>query len=727
MPVVRCPIEDCEYQTPDVDPVVAAALITTHDTVHASPHLATPVAKAEKVKRPCISSSGTTEDWHYFISRWSDYVKATKLSGTDRVIQLLECCDDQLRRDLTRNAGGTLTGKTENEVLAAMKILAVREENVMVARVTLHNMKQDRGEPIRAFGARLRGQAGVCKFTQQCTNCQANVDYTEAILRDVLCRGLEDSEIQLELLGDKNQDMTLEQTLRFVEAKEAGKRSATRLLLPHATDAITGSTYKRQKRDAAEWPSSKDQDSCSYCGKRGHGKNAPTRLRRKECPAYGTVCSHCNKDHHFESACRGKVKNKSNKTSEQENPIFDTLCELTIQRNVASIPLGHHVYDQLSGRWLKRPSKSQPFTRLSIEIRKEDYEHFGFQLSVPSNTIWVDAMADTGCQSCLAGSKLIEKLKLFSKDLIPVNMQMHSADNRDIPILGAIILRLSGKDQSGGERTTRQIIYITDSTDKLFLSRGACVDLGIVSTQFPVVGEVPIQADHLMSSTADSVSSPQDETALDCNCPKRTKPPPLPASLPCPATEENIMQLKQYLLDYYSSSTFNTCEHQPLPMMEGPPMRLMIDPEAKPTAYHSPIPVPIHWQDDVKAGLDRDVRLGVLEPVPVGEPVTWCDNWSSVPRKMGSLGGQLTFSHLIVMPPGKPIILSPPFIRLDQFLMERRKQYLMLGTVTIVFHSTLTTATIPHLLPHGADIDIVLLFRDTLLQGMVTQGVMMKL
>ena len=41
-----------------------------------------------------------------------------------------------------------------------------------------------------------------------------------------VCRALEDSEI-LELLGDKNQDMTLEQILRFIEAKEAGKRSAT--------------------------------------------------------------------------------------------------------------------------------------------------------------------------------------------------------------------------------------------------------------------------------------------------------------------------------------------------------------------------------------------------------------------------------------------------------------------------------------------------------------------
>ena len=202
--MVCCPIEDCEYQTPDVDPVVAAALITTHATAHALPHSVVPAAKAEKVKHPCISSAGTMEDWQYFRSRWNDYVKATKLAGTDKVIQLLECCDDQLRKDLTRNAGGTLTGKTEDEVLAAMKILAVREENVMVARVTLHNMKQDRGEPICVYGARLWGQAGVCRFVQQCTNCQANVDYTEAILRDVLCRGLEDSEIQLDLLGDRN-------------------------------------------------------------------------------------------------------------------------------------------------------------------------------------------------------------------------------------------------------------------------------------------------------------------------------------------------------------------------------------------------------------------------------------------------------------------------------------------------------------------------------------------
>ena len=114
----------------------------------------------------------------------------------------------------------------------------------MVASMALHNMRQDRNEPIRAYGARLRGQASVCKFTQQCTGCTANVDCTEAMIKDVLCRGLADTEIQMQLLGDKNQDMMLEQVLRFVEAKEAGKRSAS-----HAPATVTGNGRSNGRRD----------------------------------------------------------------------------------------------------------------------------------------------------------------------------------------------------------------------------------------------------------------------------------------------------------------------------------------------------------------------------------------------------------------------------------------------------------------------------------------------
>ena len=67
-------------------------------------------------------------------------------------MQLLECCDEQLRKDLNRSAGGSLKSKTEEEILSTMKTLAVCEENTMVARVTLHNMRQDRDETVQSFG-----------------------------------------------------------------------------------------------------------------------------------------------------------------------------------------------------------------------------------------------------------------------------------------------------------------------------------------------------------------------------------------------------------------------------------------------------------------------------------------------------------------------------------------------------------------------------------------------
>ena len=62
---------------------------------------------------------------------------------------------------------------TEDEVFTAMRKLAIREENTMVTRETLHSMRQYQDEPIRAYGSRLRGQV---RFTQQSTGCEANVD-----------------------------------------------------------------------------------------------------------------------------------------------------------------------------------------------------------------------------------------------------------------------------------------------------------------------------------------------------------------------------------------------------------------------------------------------------------------------------------------------------------------------------------------------------------------------
>ena len=167
------------------------------------------------------------------------------------------------------------------------------------------------------------------------------------------------------------------------------------------------------------------------------------------------------------------------------------------------------------------------------------------------------------------------------------------------------------------------------------------MDLGIISPNFPTMDK--LEGPTNINAATTTPSPPQE-----CRCPQRTKPPPLPNSLPYPATEVNRGKLQQYLLDYYHSNTFNMCERQTLPLMDGPPMRLMIDPHATPTAHHSPIPVPLHWQDEVKASLDRDINLGVIEPVPIGDPVTWCHRMVICAKKNGTPRRTIDFQPLNV-------------------------------------------------------------------------------
>ena len=93
---------------------------------------------------------------------------------------------------------------------------------------------------------------------------------------------------------------------------------------------------------------------------------------------------------------------------------------------------------------------------------------------------------------------------------------------------------------------------------------------------------------------------------------------------------------QQWLLEYFRSSAFNICPHQPLQTMEGKPLNIEFILGAKPTAVHTPIPVPHHRKKRVNEELDRDVAQGIIEPVRVGTPTTWCSRMVAAPKKDGS-------------------------------------------------------------------------------------------
>ena len=100
MPALDCPIDGCPWKSQNLEAEFAGVLNTALEghLRHAHPPNSDTVAKPEKLPRPTI----TTEEWGFFKSLWGTYKVATKLANRDACIQLLACCDPELRRDLYR-------------------------------------------------------------------------------------------------------------------------------------------------------------------------------------------------------------------------------------------------------------------------------------------------------------------------------------------------------------------------------------------------------------------------------------------------------------------------------------------------------------------------------------------------------------------------------------------------------------------------------------------------
>ena len=106
-----------------------------------------------------------------------------------------------------------------------MKSLAVIDVAATVRVTELLAMKQDHGEGIHAFVARVRGTANICALEKACT-CGLNINYTDDVVRWVILVGLSSPEIAREVLGTKDIDhKNLLGTVSIMESKERAARA----------------------------------------------------------------------------------------------------------------------------------------------------------------------------------------------------------------------------------------------------------------------------------------------------------------------------------------------------------------------------------------------------------------------------------------------------------------------------------------------------------------------
>ena len=58
--------------------------------------------------------------------------------------------------------------------------------------------------------------------------------------------------------------------------------------------------------------------------------------------------------------------------------------------------------------------------------------------------------------------------------------------------------------------------------------------------------------------------------------------------------------------------------------MSEKPHKFHVKENAVPFATHTPIPIPHHWNDEVKRQLGKDIEMGIIRRASIGEPTEWC-------------------------------------------------------------------------------------------------------
>ena len=685
------------------------ALLGHHtQAVHPATPTQQSTSRLEKLPRPIFTLNMTESQWNFTKLQWDAYISQINAPSSTQLMQLQAACDTDLKQRVFDT--GTYTSLTSTTLfLTKMKELAVITVHKSVHLMNLWKMSQQSDETIRAFAARVTSTADMCGMMVKCT-CDLEVSYRDNVVQQLLIHGMRDTDIRVRVLSrnTNGEITTLAKLIDYIAAEEAGISQSSDLTSEHSS--ISGirrqSHFQKNKGKCSHCGQPKhsprntpdDRKSsckawgkiCDKCQKPNHYSSVCQSQPAKATPVLSTADA-SNEGTPAVAAVSGisgfifsiNSSNASEPESmmEQSESTMDTIWQSSPtlypssagdlrpviatmrgwgQGPVTTLPLPHHVHDTISG-WLPMRPRDSPMIQIQYSVDRAAYADLNLPLPRlsaghhPGRSTPTSSVCDTGAQLMVVPQSLMTNMQIKPDSIFPIQTRINGVSNAPVQVEGGILLRLTAKNSiTGVVKTSHQLAYVSKYVNNPYLSLNACIDLGLIPANFPQVGSCEdstiavtgsIQSTTSPTKCSNSgVPAPNETT---CSCPRRELPPTTPPVLPCAPTPENLPKLRQSILDRYASSSFNCCEHQPLKLMDkSPSMRVFTDENAKPSAIHTPSTVPLHWQEAVKQGLHRDEQLGVIERVPVNDPVTWCSRMVITAKSDGSPRRVVDYSPL---------------------------------------------------------------------------------
>ena len=629
-----------------------------------------------KPERPTIKQSSSDGDWELYQDSWRRYKQMCKLTDATEIRNELRCtCAHEVNQLLFDIIGpATLDTCTETELLGYIKSVAVEGSHKEVHRQRFQALKQEEGQRITSFLAKLKSQAQLCDFNVTCPNqqCLRSVSYSTNMVAGQLISGLHNTDHQAKVLAEAATLTTLSQKFDRLVSLETTDLATKRLNMTvspgigTSSSSATSSSYPRrqqrrqnnnqfrQQRQPPPPPSA-PPTPCKGCGETSHPNNKS--LRRADCPAFNVICSNCKIKGHFRRVCRKPTNPSSTRSLEEDDNATEGFDNIPQEESVLSTSYifmntstdsdssdqatggqtAHAVpHMEWNGSMFVRQAPMKP-PRMTIAIRViTDNSIIPVTLMLPpgfcAKSVTTTTLADSGAQTCSGDVALLNQLGCGIENLLPTTHGIRGVTSTRLELLGVLPVRISAKG-----RHTNQIMYFAQNTRGCLLSEKALRDLHVLPNNFPSIC-------HTATSIGSSVTA--NSKKASCGCLKRLPPPQLPEKIPFPPVPENVEKLEQYIRSFFAASGLNTCPHQPLPAMTGDLMTVTLRPNAVPYAIHTPIPVPLHWEEPVRKDIMKDVALEIIEKVASTTPNIWCAKMVVVPKKDGSPRRTVDFQKL---------------------------------------------------------------------------------
>ena len=644
-----------------------------------STNITSNIAKISPAKAPELLAEMTKTQFRKYRIDWNVFCEITSLPVDKHHATLYNSAAEDAQIAII-NSFPDFFNIPVKDLLNKIETVVTQKSNPMIHRVKFSKLAQSANESIQSYVIRLRSAAKECDFL--CPQCRADISST--YIKDQLISGVHNHILQMDILSKAETLLDVNSTIKHCESFEAALRDQNNLNpnVNHEEIAMAKlSSYRRSKggtkpqnasnlrsrresdfnasnlrsRRESDFNASNQRSQNSRIQRRGQSpctgcaKYHTKPYRRSDvCPAWGKPCDSCGVMNHFASACRrGRGGSAYNVEAEE----FDSDI---IHGDAEMSALIAHINFDPAGKIVNEFNFEKDIIEIDALVRPFQPQGIQFSFNKQYQNKTIKVFPDSGASICLGGLKHLSLLGFKENNLIKCNKIVTAVGKHQMICLGWLPIEFLVNG-----RATKQALYICDRVERLYFSKKACIDVGILPKSFPFPNtEYPIANTYQIQDSPDPASS-----MVPVSSPIEVPLPTRPSKIPYPPTTDNIPKLKQWLLDSFKNTAFNkTNKCGEFPALSGPPAHIHLKEGFKPRARHSPIPVPFHMKDAVKKSLDDDVKRGIIKPVQIGTPTEWCSTMVVMPKKMVGLEGPSTISTSMINVYVKRIIKGHHFI-----------------------------------------------------------------